>query len=196
MSTITSNNAAYYPLSGQSGAPTASQNASPTATLAQALSADASNGSSNNSAYLLSLSPEAQQYLNADSGAQGLTGTNSGSFTLSTQQQQAIASILAKYKDAPYTQDTFDQIQNDLNTAGLGANQLSLQDQNKNFNPTQMLLDDLNGNYTAADALASPNSGTEQTKVSNYMQQIAAEWKNMQPTSTASATEVGGSSGA
>lgn len=94
----------------------------------------------NLSAYLLDLSPQARDYLN-----HGAVGTISSSFTLSQAQQSSIDAILQKYKDQPYTQDTFNQIQNDLRAAGLSPDQLAAQQQVKDFNTTQTLLDALSG---------------------------------------------------
>ena len=174
--------AGYYQFSNN----TSSSSSSPTDALLAALNSTSGIDSSANSAtssdaYLLSLSPAAQQYMNSSSGSSGvssaisaLNGTSgSSSFILTTQQQQTITNIIAKYKNAPYTQATFNQIQNDLNSAGLGTKQLSMQDQAQNFNATSLLIDDLNGNYSAATAMTSPN---ETSKSSNYMQQIMSQW--------------------
>ncbi len=82
------------------------------------------------------------------------------------------------------TQDTYNQIQNDLQAAGLSPQQLGMEDSVNNFNSTQIFLDALNG---VTDPLQTPgsNSADEQTKEGNYMQQIYNEWQGMD-TSTSS----------
>jgi len=174
------NTAAYYQLSGNASnsSSASSSTTSPTDMLLQALnSATSDTSSNNNSSYSLNLSPQAQQYMNSSSPS----SATSSNFVLSPQQEQAITKILDKYKNAPQTQATFDQIQNDLNTAGLGASQLSLQDQATNFSPTALFIDDLSGNTSGAAAITSPD---ETTKSSNYMQQIISQWQTIAATNT------------
>ena len=186
MSSISAlNNSGYYQLSDPSagtGGNIAQSNS--TSALLQSLLSSSSSGTaaSSSEAYLLDLSPQAQQYLNgigagsASGSAVSPLNSSSESFTLTTQQQQAITNILAKYKDAPYTQATFDDIQNDLQAAGLDPTTLSRQDQAQSFNATQLFIDDLNGNTSAADNLITPD---ESSKSSNYMQQIISQWKTI-----------------
>jgi hypothetical protein len=182
-------NSGYYQLGGSSsGANTAAANP---ASLAQALSASTGTSSSSGSAaYLLNISPQAQQYLNglntstAAPSAISSGATNSG-FTLTPDEKDTIATILAKYKDAPQTQATFNQIQDALSAVGLGANQLAQKDQIKNFSSTELLVADLNGNYDDAKAMVAGNSTAEQGKASSYIQQIASQWKNLASSSTA-----------
>jgi len=188
------NNSGYYQLSDPSAGNSNTAQSNPTNALMQALlSASSASGTaaSSSAAYLLDLSPQAQQYLNGG-GASAVSPLNpsSSSFVLSTQQQQEITSIIAKYKDAPYTQATFDAIQNALQTAGLDPTTLSREDQAQSFNATQVLIDDLNGDVSGANSLINPD---ESTKSSNYMQQILGQWKTISgntgnPSTSASGT--------
>lgn len=185
MSSITSSAGGYYyPLSGSG-----SQASSATGSLSSALLNASSTGVSSfdSSAYTLDLSPEAQKYLSGLNNGQGST-----QFTLSDKQQQAINDILAKYKDAPFTQDTFNQIQNDLNAANLGPQFLALTDKINSFNPSQVLIDALNGgassNVTGLGDLTSDNSSNQQTKIDNYMQGIISQWKSVSTTAGDSST--------
>jgi len=206
------NNSLYYQLNGNNS-PSITPSSS-TDALLQALNGGSSDTSSTSPLDTVNLSPAAQQYLNSLNGSStassssdpllaALTGVNTTtstlpgtntSFTLTTQQQQQITAILEKYQDAPYTQDTFNSIQNDLNNEGLGTTQLSQEDQAKSFNPTAMLIDDLNGDFTDANNMAGANSADEQTKSSNYMQQIISQWQTISGNSSGSSTAA--SSGA
>ncbi len=199
----------YYQLSDPSAGPggaTSGAGADPaTDALLQALSASSSDptaDTSSSDAYLLDLSPQAQQYLNGVSDPSatsdllsGLGGTSAtgdllgnSSFTLTTAQQQQVSAILAKYKDAPYTQDTFNQIQNDLNSAGLGTSILSLEDQVKSFDPSQVLIDALNGTTPDSSSLGfGGGAANEQSKSSSYMQSIISQWQNISTTYQATA---------
>lgn len=203
-------NNGYYQLSNPSGG-TSTTNVNPTSSLLQALNATdgSSSGSADNSAFLLDLSPQAQQLLNGTNSstdstaslAGALSGTDGTSlasllggggasstgslfggnsnFSLTADQKQAISNILAKYKDAPYTQATFNNIQNDLAAAGLSPSLLSMQDQAKSFDPAIVLLDALNGTTTDTGALFGTNPQGEQTKQTNYMQGIIQQWQSI-----------------
>lgn len=149
-------------------------------------------------AFLLDLSPQAQQVLaglngnttpNNDSGSLGsLFGL--GGFLLTSDQQKQLSDILAKYKDAPYTQDTFNLIQGDLDAAGLSPQQLSLQDKLKSFNPVGLLIDALDGkdpnssdsnSSGLAGMLGGDNSDQDQ-KSQTYIQQIIKQWQSISST--------------
>ena len=178
------NSTGYYQLSSNtsSNSSASSKTQSPTDILLQALNSASGTSSNSDSSYLLNLSPEAQQYINSNTA----TSPTSSNFVLSSKQQQDITNILNKYKNSPQTQETFDKIQNDLNAAGLGASQLSLQDQATNFSPTALFIADLNGDTSGAAAITSPD---ETTKSSNYMQQIINQWQTISKTNN-SATIV------
>ncbi len=165
-------NSQYYQLNGQ-----APGMAVPTPSLSAALSADdgtVSPSSSASDAFLLDLSPQAQSILG---GGGGTTGGD-GSFTLTPSQQSQISAILAKYKNAPMTQDTYNQIQNDLQAAGLSPQQLAQQDQAKSFNATQVLINALSGQQTDTTPVGASDA-QEQTKSSTYMQNILSQWQSM-----------------
>ncbi len=198
MSTINNlGNSGYYQLSnpngGQTGGTSGSGQTGSTQALIQALSGDTnSNNTNSNDAYLLNLSPQAKQYLSNTAN-----GTNQ-SFILSDKQKQTITDILTKYKDAPYNQDTFNKIQNDLNAAGLSTTTLSLLDKSKSFSATSVLISALNGGIASgADVGGVPSDTEEQTKSSSYIQNIISQWKNLSghskdttPASTTSSTAV------
>jgi hypothetical protein len=194
MSTISNasayNASQYYQLSGQNQSNTGATSSVST-DLASLLGTDGTNSSSSSVSDILNLSPAAQSILdglntsnNSSNSSADSTGDNA-SFLLTPAQQNQISAILAKYKDAPQTQATFDQIQNDLNAAGLGPQQLAQEDSNQSFNATQIFLDALNGQ---ADAIPTANDSTEQTKSANYMQNIISEWKGMSSQSAPSGT--------
>jgi len=178
----------YYPLSGaQSGFSGAGSAAVPS--LADALAAVSDGGSSSgdsNAAYSLNLSPQAQQLLNG--GASG--SDTSTTFRLSFSQQSTITSILAKYKDAPFTQATFDQIQDDLKAAGLGTDQLALQDKVTSFNPTSVLIDALSGNITDPVTQNATSDTAEQTKSNNYINSILSQWQSMSTAASSSSASA------
>lgn len=182
MSTVNSSyaNGLYYSLSGQSGSTASTEPLS----LAQMLGQNSGTSSDSSlGAYTLDLSPAAQSYLSTGNLPSVVT-TQGDSFTLSDKQQQEIAAILAKYKDAPQTQDTFNQIQDDLTAAHLGPDQLALQDKIKSFNATQVLIDALAGKSSdLATSSVTPDSD-EDTKSSNYMKQIIAQWKSISTAGT------------
>ena len=215
----------YYQLFNNSGSQSSGTTAQTNVTqsLLQALSGSSNSTSTSNDAYLLSLSPQAQQYLSATSSnsssnsgdalfnalqATQSSGTNSTgqSFLLSSKQQASITAIITKYKDAPYTQDTFNSIQNDLNAAGLGTSTLSLLDQNKSFNPAVVLINALNGGSTDSSNTGVASASDEQAKSTAYMQNIISQWKNISgnsgkdtasnSTSANAVTPIGSSSGA
>lgn len=189
MTTITALPGSYYQLSnlqnsGSGGSGNASTGgASSIQPLVDALNAanSGSSQSASNDAYSLNLSSAAQLILNnsANTGA-----NNSGNaFVLTQAQKTAISNIIAKYKDAPFTQDTFNQIQNDLEAAGLGADQLSAKDQVNSLNLTSALLNDLNGNYAPLTSMQTALSN-EQAKASSYMQGVIKEWRSISTTAS------------
>jgi hypothetical protein len=201
MGTISSALSGYYQLanllsSGSGSSTTGSDATSTLAELEQELGISSSNGSSSNGAdsYLLDLSPQAQALLNGSS-AGGLSGSSSGSsgFTLTQTQETAIQNILEQYKDAPMTQATFQEIQNALSSAGLSAQTLGAEDQVNSFDGTKILVQDLDGNYTGLQTAGTTLQG-EQTKESNYMQDIAKAWKALEASSGGGSSSSSGSS--
>jgi hypothetical protein len=176
----------YYQLNQQSGSTNNSGRSSGNITsLASALQSVVgdTNAQSPNSAYTLDLSPQAQLFL-ASGGQQANTQTSaftgSQSFLLKSEQKQTIADIIAKYKDAPFTQETFNQIQDDLEKEGLGAQQLAMIDNATSFNPTQILVEALAGRGSSFNGTV--NTQAQQAKVDNYMQDIVKQWRNVSTT--------------
>lgn len=198
MTSITNIPASYYQLSSLQGTNTgqssltSNNNSSSAASVTQSLinalqnSGNASDFSSGSD--ILDLSPAAQQLLNnISSGSTQNTGNNS-SFTLTQAQQQQVKDIIIKYKDAPMTQDTFNKIQNDLEAAGLGADQLSAKDQVASLNLTSTLLDALNGKNDPLSS-ASDKLSAEKTKANNYIKDVYSLWQQTASSAQTSSTE-------
>ncbi|HEU5046793.1 MAG TPA: hypothetical protein VFT64_03025 [Rickettsiales bacterium] len=188
MTSITNTPASYYQLSSlQSGNSQSSLTAnnkssggpsSVTQSLINALQGLGSSTDSSGSSDILDLSPAAQALLNNTSSGNTQSPGSSSSFSLTQAQQVQINEIIAKYKDAPMTQETFNKIQNDLEAAGLGADQLSAKDQVSSLNLTSTLLDALNGKN---DPLSSTSDklSAEQTKANNYMKDVYSLWQQV-----------------
>ncbi|MES2984513.1 MAG: hypothetical protein V4735_04920 [Pseudomonadota bacterium] len=127
-------------------------------------------------AYMLNLSPQAQNYLSS-----GITGSSasasSGSFTLSAQQQKQLDAIIEKHRGEPYTQETFDAIQEDLVKSGLSPDQLAQQAKVNAFNPTLSLLDALSG--TNSNAQLIPTDSQLQTKIQTYVNDVARRFEKV-----------------
>lgn len=138
---------------------------------------------SDNSAYTLSLSPQAQQYLSGLNNDSTVSNSNEG-FALSSADQQKLETILQKYKNLPVTQENYNKLQDELKAAGLAPDQLSAKDQVASINTTQLLLDALNGNDSTGIDPAQ-ESAKRQAKANNYMQNILTAWKNAAPADTA-----------
>jgi hypothetical protein len=182
----------YYPLTNQQSGASNNSAANPTLSLLNALQGSPGNSASTNSdSYILNLSPAAQQLLSGNTSS-STSGNGNGNFILSSAEQKAVTAILAKYATAPQTQDTFNKIQDDLKAAGLDPNTLAQKDKINSFNPTETLINALNGNNP--DLLNNQNSSTdstEQTKSSNYLQNIVKQWQNLsQASSTSSSSAV------
>lgn len=127
------------------------------------------------SAYLLDLSPEAQNYLNSNISSSEL----STAFALSQEQQKKIDEIMQKYQNAPYTQETFEQIQADLQLAGLSPDQLAMKEQVKSFNPTQALLEALGSKKNVEQVPPANNSNQYDTQKKNYLQKIIGQFQSI-----------------
>ncbi len=208
MSTINANQAANYYLLNSNGTSSSSTSTGTSTTNTDPLlaalsatddSADSSTSDPSSDAYLLNLSSDAQSYL-ASLGTSGTTATtasgnsdssdSSDGFILSPTQQQQLSDIIAKYKNAPYTQDTFDQMQQDIDDAGLGPDQLNAEQHMRSVNPTQMLIDALNGQSDDLSSLTDTSS--DATRSSNYMNGILSQWQNISSTYSASTDDSTG----
>lgn len=190
MSTINTNigNSGYYQLNNSSG--NSSNGLSGTSSLASSLlqgTSSDNNSSVFSAAYLLDLSPEAQKYLagtaQSQAGSNALGGTQS--FILSADQRQTLNEILVRFKDEPFTQETYNKIQDALQQAGLSPQQLSMIDKATSFNPTQLLINALTGKNTGEEA--DVDGTKSQAKIDNYMQQLIGQWKSISTTVNASA---------
>ncbi|MCD6035173.1 MAG: hypothetical protein K0R63_914 [Rickettsiales bacterium] len=133
---------------------------------------------------VLDLSPEAQSYLEGLTltSASDESATTGDNFMLTNAQRQKISEILAKYKDAPFTEDTYHQIQNDLKMAGLAPDQLALQEKVRSFNPTQVLIDALSGKEDTQKISNPLDTSDQQSKMNGYMDEIFSEWKGISTT--------------
>lgn len=128
----------------------------------------------------VTLSAEAQAYLAKMTQAKEAEAKQ---FTLSERQKDQISAILARYADAPFTQDTYNAIQYDLAAEGLSADQLALREQVFAFNATQSFMDALNGVAGSSDSFSL--SGAEKAdpeKANSYMRSIVKEWASISTT--------------
>lgn len=177
MSSITGLLGNLYSLTGQQSG-TSSGSTSAVNTLSDAMDAiaDTVDESSNSqNAYAVSLSPEAQKYLNG-------AGSSNDSFVISPAQQRKIEEIIAKYKDAPFTQETFEAMQQELADAGLGSQQLTLMEKIKSFSPTSILLQALDGTSTPPEEQQATSDDALQAKANNYLESIVKQWQKISTT--------------
>lgn len=134
-------------------------------------------------AFMLDLSPDAREAIEQSTASNTATvaasSADEAQFALNRHQLKTIDEILAKYKDAPFTQETYEQIQDDLAAANLSPESLSLQDKIKSFNPIGILVNALSGDFS--DAVADGDASLE-TKMDNYMAMIVDKWKNVSTT--------------
>jgi|GEM_PF-3409298 len=187
------NYSGYYQLSKHSGGGIAQPNG--TGSLLQALSST-SGSTSNNDAYFLDLSPQARQYLEGVNSGQinnNPVGSKTG-FLLTQEQQKAISDIVSQYKNAPFTQETFNAIQNDLEAANLDPETLARLESAKLYSPTAVLIKALNDDDTVSEQTNGVMSDADKTAKTDYfMQQIVSQWKNLgeQPEEASSDGESG-----
>jgi hypothetical protein len=174
----------FYELPGQPQGSNAnlSLHDAASALLAQVNPSSSSNGA-NSDAFMLDLSPQAQQFMNGISSPANSAPANTAGagFTLTGAEQKQVNDIIAKYKDEPFTQATYEKIQKDLHAIGLAPDQLAMKDKIKSFNGTQMLLDALNGG-TADVSSFSTSDSQENTNADAFMQQIVRQWQSVSTT--------------
>lgn len=141
---------------------------------------------SNEKAFLLDLSPEAQSFLNPSdsSSANGAMTQLYKNFILTSKQQKQIDDVIAKYKDEPFTKETYYKIEAELDDLGLSPEALAIKDKARSVNTTSMLLDALNG--TGGDLSQSLLGGTDdeqsQTKKDNYVKVLLEKWSDISTT--------------
>lgn len=130
------------------------------------------------SSYMLDLSEAAKAYLAQQSTQSQATTSGDGEhFALTEAQQEQIRKIIEQYKNAPLTEETFAQIQDELTAIGLGADQLAAKEQVSAFNPLQSFLDALSGTSTT---LSSEDiSASVSTKRENYLSDIIDYWASI-----------------
>lgn len=131
------------------------------------------------SSYMLDLSEQAKAYLleQENKAKENALGKAADSFSLSTVEQKQLRDIIAQYKNAPLTQETFELIQQELTAKGIGAEQLAAKEQVNSFNATQLFLDALNGTQTALST--EQISSSVQTKKENYLTDIIEYWASI-----------------
>lgn len=135
--------------------------------------------------YLLDLSPEAQAFLNTSGGSTASSSANAwkNNFILTSKQQSEINSVIAKYKDAPFTKETYYQMEAELDDLGLSPEALAIKDKARGLNTTSMLLAALNG--TGGDlnqSLLGNSSEQSQTKKDNYVKTLLGKWSDISTT--------------
>ncbi len=196
----------YYNLSQQLASQSSSSGTSSSSDIdsliKQLEGASTSTSSDSNDAFSLNLSQSAQDLLDSGSTNSTSSSSSTASYTLTKAQQKQLDAILAKYKDAPFTQDTYNQIQDELQKAGLAPDQLATEDKIKSFNTTQVFIDALNGkddsssSSTSSDGSTSSSDSTDSdTKSSNYMQQVVSQWKSISTTANADNSSTDQTSG-
>jgi hypothetical protein len=150
---------------------------------AQGTSSTGAGNASSNDSYLLDLSPEAQAYLSNSSASGAATSTGSATsatgygIVLSPVQQDKLTAILEKYKDAPYTDTTFQSIQKDMKAAGIGADALAGQSEMRNLSPTAMLLNALSGGDASVGTIGG--SADIANMETNFLGQVTSQWQTM-----------------
>ena len=144
----------------------------------------AQNASSDSGAYTLNLSDAARNFLSGNTAnPANATDTPQADFKLTPKQQQTLDTILAKYKDAPYTQATFDLIQDDLEHAGISPDQLAIQHQASNLTgSTQTFIDALNGKTVYDPNVKPGDTSNYETQKDDYTLDIISQWQDISST--------------
>ena len=125
----------------------------------------------------VSLSAAAQSLLNGlKTSSNRQTNQN---FTLTQAQQAKIRDIVQKYKDAPFTQSTYESILGDMKSAGLSPETMAAKDKATGFSSTRVLLSALGGNFSNAGNQSGVTKADQQAKMTNYMQKVVSYWKSI-----------------
>lgn len=181
----------YYSLAQSSGSSAQTARVSGSAARSSATSMTAPGA---DSAYMLDLSPQAREYLiGLQSKKTEPAVAESQGFTLNRKERLALASLLEGFKDAPYSQDTFDAIQDELHKQGLGPQQMGAKYRASSFSTTAALVDALSGGKGTVPGSQPVSDSELQTRSQQYIQYVAAEWKKI---STTAAEEGAGSESA
>ncbi len=196
MSTISNNSLSkYYSLNDAKTATTTSQQSgNPNLTSALAAANGGKTDSSKlavGSSYLLDLSDNARNYLQSlsDTSAGKGSSTSAGDgIVLGNKEQAKLTEILIKYKDAPYNDTTFKNIQDDLDAAGIGADALAAKAQARQLNPTLIFLSALGGGDGAAGTIG--NSDSRNADATGYLKKVATQWERISTTAGEPATDT------
>lgn len=136
----------------------------------------------------IDLSPAAQNFLDFFNGAAGgLTGAvpfNDNGIVLTDVQQAQIDAIILKFKDAPFTADTFAEIKKELAAAGLSPEQLTAQNDASALGLSDIFLRALalQDSGTTSSDLLNFNTTTDADTRAAYNRQIFAEWERLSST--------------
>lgn len=132
---------------------------------------------------LLDLTAEAQAYLErtqatADKSEELDKVTP---FILSRKDQATLNSIINKYKDAPFTQESFQQMQQELKSANVSSEQLAAKEKMRTLSPARMFIDIMAGKeITPVVSLADDKSF--QAKGERYMRDVITRWSEISTT--------------
>jgi len=131
---------------------------------------------------LISLSPQAQSFLDFfNDAAKGLVGNNAledNGIVLTDAQQAQITAIIMKFKDAPFSVDTFNAIVSDLSKEVLSPAQLAAKEQVNPFSLSEIFLRALSGEISSSD-FPSFNSPADHTSEDAYRTQLFSEWERI-----------------
>lgn len=130
--------------------------------------------------YLLNLSEEARNYL-ASRQTSEESSSDATSFVLTPAQQKTLETIITKYKDAPFTQESFNAMLDELDKVGLGPEQMAAKDQVKQMNSTALFLNALNGTSNGLTFSAS-NGEAQSAKANAYLDSIYDAWEGISTT--------------
>ncbi|MFO1242294.1 MAG: hypothetical protein U1E36_03730 [Rickettsiales bacterium] len=161
-----------------------------TETLANVLANDKSAAQTPNidEAVDLNLSDEAKAMLEKASPI--FTDFSGDRFVLNIRQRNTIESVIQKYKDAPFTQDTFDAIMNDLEGEGLSPEILSAKEKALSINPVGIFLAAMGGQDTTFNPLGDVSDDAQETKSSNFMLDVVARWHEITTAQGPAETDV------
>jgi hypothetical protein len=131
---------------------------------------------------ILSLSPQAQSYIdftNLVSNTPADPALGGAALNLSDDQKAKFDATIDKYKDAPFTHETYVKILNDLAAQGLSAEQIALQSAPPSFDLSAILLDTLSGENSSSSNVLNLFTGTQQAQTVDFNQQVVAQWESV-----------------
>lgn len=128
-------------------------------------------------AVTLNLSDEAKELLKQASPL--FTDFSGERFILNNSQRQTIESIIQSYKDAPFSDETYEAMMSDLEQAGLSPELLTIKEQVASINPVNIFLSAMNGEELNFDQLGELSPEIIEAKENNYMLDIVARWHSI-----------------